>query len=288
MELLRNVWLGWQQFTASGKLVVFLPAALLFLWLGGKWKEKRSYRALFGYTSVMALCCTLPITAAALMIYQNRFYDYQWVWSLVPLTAVAAWAGTELLDQCSKGFQMKQWRKWLPVSLLLLATLALCSGLGKGGFDRPGEEQRRLQAQQVLAQAAEQVAGRQDGTLLWAPRDILEYAREFDGSLELIYGRNMWDAALGAYSYDAYSLEIQNLYLWIENVDETGLAVVNDPVRGDVILQGKDCVISARNLGVDYILLPSRIEFKDAEALAQLMGGNVVLRGDYYLLKGEG
>ena len=284
-ELLRNAWLSWQQFTAAGKLIAILLAALLYIWMCGKQDKKRENVALLGYTSVMAVCCILPVTAALLMLYQTRFYDYLWVWSLVPMTAVAAWAGTELLHQCWKGFQWDQWRKGLPVSLLLLAVLALCSGMGSKGFDRTEELQRRTEAKQVLTELLEQTEGGLEGILLWAPREVIEYAREFDGSLKLLYGRNMWDADLGVYSDEAYSLEIQNLYLWMENVDESGLAVVDDPVRGKVTLQGKDCMVSAVNLGVDCILLPSRVEIREAEALALIMGGNAVLQGDYYLLK---
>lgn len=287
-ELLGNAWLGWQQFTAVGKLVVVLPAALMYLWISGKQDRKRVNGILLSYTSVMTVCCILPVTAAALMLYQTRFYDYLWVWSLVPMTAVTAWAGTELLHQCWKGFRWNQWRKGLPVSLLLLASLILCGGMGNIGFDRTQEAQRRIEAEQVLTGLIEQTDGGLEDILLWAPREVIEYAREFDGAFTLLYGRNMWDAALGAYSYDAYSLEVQNLYLWMENMDESGLAVVDDPVRGKVILQGRDCVVSAVNLGVDCILLPSRVEVSEAEALARIMGGSAVLQGDYYLLKSEG
>ena len=284
-ELLGNAWLSWQQFTSAGKLMAILLAALLYLWMGEKQDRKRENVTLLRYTSVMAVCCILPVTAALLMLYQTRFYDYLWVWSLVPMTAVAAWAGTELLHQCWKGFRWDQWRKGLPVSLLLLAVLALCSGMGSKGFDRTEELQRRTEAKQVLTELLEQTEGGLEGTLLWAPREVIEYAREFDGSLKLLYGRNMWDAALGAYSDEAYSLEVQNLYLWMENVDESGTAVMDDPVRGKVTLQGKDCVTSAVNLGVDCILLPSRVEIKEAEDLARIMGGSATLQGDYYLLK---
>lgn len=284
-ELLRNAWLSWQQFTAAGKLVAILPAALLYLWMRGKQDRKREKSTLLSYTSVMAVCCIFPVTVAPLMLYQTRFYDYLWVWSLVPMTAVTAWAGTELLYQCWKGFHWDQWRKGLPVSLMLLAVLVLCSGMGSIELGRTEEGQRRIKAKQVLIGLLEQVESESDEPLLWAPREVIEYAREFDGSFMLLYGRNMWDASLGAYSYDAYSLEIQNLYLWMENMDESGLAVVEDPVRGEVILQGKDCMASAVDLGVDYILLPSRLENKDAEALARIMGGSAVLQGDYYLLK---
>ena len=76
---------------------------------------------------------------------------------------------------------------------------------------------------------------------LWAPREILETARmqpvavtwmqpvetvgiesvAVAGQLpELLYGRNMWDAALNAYTYDVYPEEVQQLYCWMEAFSE--------------------------------------------------------------------
>ena len=277
-ELMRNAWLGWLRFTDGGKLAAVLFAALLYLWLSGKWKRKKS---LFLYTVLMSLFCILPVTAMALMLYQTRFYDYEWIWSLVPMTVVAAWGITEFLDEQWKGFLLSQWKRALPVTALLLAGLVLCSGLGVNGFDRKEKRYERQRAADVLAQVMELQGG---DVCLWAPREILEYARETTGSVQLLYGRNMWDESLNAYAYDTYSRELTELYLWMENVEPSGTAQVEDEQQGELLLEGESCVTVAAEAGVNCILLPGSLEEGTAEKLAQVLGGSAVRVDAYYLL----
>ena len=53
-ELLRNAWMGWQDYTEDGKLVALLLAVLLFLWLTGKGKKQGT---LVLYSSLAVFCC---------------------------------------------------------------------------------------------------------------------------------------------------------------------------------------------------------------------------------------
>lgn len=290
-ELFRNAWqLGWLRFTNSGKLAVVLLASLLFLWLSGRWKKQK---VLFSYTAMVSLFCIVPVTATVLMLYQTRFYDYEWIWSMVPMTIVTAWGITELLEEtwggfslspgrkCSRWRQFSQWRKSLPVTLLLLAVLALCGGLGKNVSDRGSELSRRQQASEVVAKVLESQSG---DICLWAPREILEYARSQSGSLHLLYGRNMWDKSLNAYAYDTYSKEIQELYLWMENVEPMGTALVEDAEQGELLLEGEACIAVAAQAGVNCILLPEYMDEETVENLAQTLGGRVDRLDAYFLL----
>lgn len=292
-ELLRNAWMGWLDFTSDGKLAALFLAALIYLWLSGKWRE---HKRLFWYTVMTALCCILPVTAVALMLYQTRFYDYVWLWSMVPVTVAIAWAAVEMIDwlkgdlqrvyhgrpvQTSQRGETGIWEKMFPVAALLLAALVLSGGSAENTFNSAKERQERKQAWEVLAEVEE----RQGGNLyLWAPQEILAYVREFDSSVQLLYGRDMWDASLGAYSYDIYPGELRELYLWMENVDESGLAQVKDEERGKIILDAPDCVAAALEAGVNCILLPQFLEYQVAEELAQVSGVEFSRAGEYYLL----
>lgn len=284
-ELFRTTWqLGWLRFTNSGKLAVALLASLFFLWLSGKWKRQK---VLFSYSSLMSLFCIVPVTAMALMLYQTRFYDYEWIWSLVPMTIISAWGITELLEEAWGGFSLSpgrkcsRWKKGLPVTLLLLAILALCGGLGKNVIDRNAELVRRQQASEVVDKVLEDRSG---DICLWAPREILEYARAQSGSLRLLYGRNMWDPSLNAYAYDAYPREIQELYLWMENVGSTGTALVEDAEQGELLLEGEACMAAAAQAGANCILLPESLDAATVEALANALGGRADRLDAYYLL----
>ena len=88
-ELVRNAVNGWYRYTDSGKYPVLFLAALVLLWfLSGKLvKEKRM---LLVYATAVAALAVCPLTAVLLMIYQTKFYDYEWIWSAVPLLPVIA------------------------------------------------------------------------------------------------------------------------------------------------------------------------------------------------------
>lgn len=277
-ELLKNAWMGWLRFTDGGKLAAVLLAALLFLWLGGRWKNRKE---LFSFTALMTVLCIVPVTAAVLMLYQTGFYDYEWIWSLVPMTVTAAWGITEFLDEQWKGLSLSKWRHGLPVTALLLGILVLCSGLGENSADRKEQLIRRQQAGEVVTRILESHNG---DICLWAPREILESARQQSGFLKLLYGRNMWEESLNAYTYDVYSREIQELYLWMENVDPTGTALAEDTQWGDLLLDGESCMAMAVRSGVNCVLLPGSLEPEVTEALTEIFGGRAVRLDAYYLL----
>ena len=195
-ELLKNALLGWQAYITPGKLPVLLAVELLFCWLTGR---KLGQKALVCYMGAMACVCVFPVTAVLLMVYQTKFYDYQWIWSTVPLTVVTAYGAVEILGSISEPWKRENLKKSIPGVFVLLAILFLCSGFGQEPVN-PGEEIReRNRAEKVLAELPAE-----KGILLWAPADILEYARAEDSSVILLYGRNMWDKWLDAYSYDTY------------------------------------------------------------------------------------
>lgn len=278
MELIENAWAGWMEFTSDGKLPALFLASLIYLWLAGSWKAQK---VLFSYAAGMAVCCVVPVTAAILMAYQTRFYDYVWLWSLVPVTAVTAWAAAELTDKLQKELQPTDWKKSFPVTALLLAVLMLSGGLGKAIFNPVKEREERRLAQEIITEAKE----RKEGELcLWAPQEIMAYVREFDGSVRLIYGRDMWDTSLGAYTYDTYSREISDLYVWMENMNEAGVFEWKTGDRGKIILQGNDCVAKALGAGANCILLPEHLEEQTVRKLAEAADAEVFRLEEYYLL----
>ena len=93
-ELLNNAWNGWGNFIFYGKYPALLLLVLVVFWF---FSDQKREPVLLGYTTVMTVCCIFPLTAALLMQYQTKFYDYQWVWNYVPLLTVVAFAGTLVL-----------------------------------------------------------------------------------------------------------------------------------------------------------------------------------------------
>lgn len=277
-ELIRNAWTGRMDFTSGGKLAALFLAALIYLWLSGKWKM---HKTLYFYAVSITLCCILPLTAAVLMLYQTRYYDYVWLWSLVPMTAVTAWAAVDVMDWLKEHFHTSKWKKQFPVAILLFTILMLSSGSVENVFQPAQERRERQQAWEVLKSVKEF----QDGELcLWAPREILAHAREFDGSVQLIYGRNMWDISLNGYTYDIYPDGLRDLYLWMENVDANGAAEVKDGEQGNIVLNGAECVTVALEAGANCILLPDKIDPQIVQEIAGTVDAELSQAGGYYLL----
>lgn len=109
-ELLRNAWNGWRAYTDPGKLAALLLVSLVFLWIYYKRVPRKEFLI---YTTMTAVCCIFPVTAAALMLYQTRFYDYEWIWSIVPLTAMVSYGVvlfvTDILKEQTRGDRKRKW-----------------------------------------------------------------------------------------------------------------------------------------------------------------------------------
>lgn len=262
-ELITGAWLGWRNYTSDGKMAALFLAALLFLWL---WKKeyREKYKVLLMYASVMAVCCICPVFAAVLMKYQTRFYDYQWIWSAVPVTVVTALAGTLLWDMFRKDR-----RKCAGIVAAMLALLYLCGRMQRDVVPAADEAQKQAKTEQILEILKE--SGEEDTICLWAPKEIMEYARALDGSILLPYGRNLWDRALGAYSYDTYGEQEETMYEWMSLAEETG-----EP-------DGMEGVVLARDAGVNCILLPADITPAVLEEVQRTLDVQAQQLENYYL-----
>lgn len=279
LEMIRNAWRGWQGYTGSGKLAALAIVVLLYLWLCSK--QKGPGKRLLLYGIVFVILCVCPLTAAFLMYYQTRFYDYQWIWSMVPLTALIAWGGTVFLTgQWKMG---KGWRGVLHNTIVTLASVAillLCGGLGQGSVGAVEAHENRTHSENVLAKVQE-LCG--EDICLWAPANILEYAR-LDGKMQLLYGRNMWDVALNAYSYDAYSKDQIDLYEWMEHLDDWDIKISAAEVEMQVqkaFAEGADCIL----LPDDFVEWMPEAEDALLEQLKASGNVEVIRLEEYYLLK---
>lgn len=266
-ELLKNAWIGWHDFTAPGKLAALLLVSLLFLWL---YYKKVSQKNFLIYTTVATVCCIFPVTAAGLMLYQTKFYDYEWIWSIVPLNAMTGYAITVWITDFVGDFTKNDKKKSLGAVVLLLAVLVLCGGLGAKPWDSAEERREREAAEAVLAQVQERVP--EGDIYLWAPREVMEYAREYDAGIRLLYGRNMWDPHLNAYAYDTYSGELKALERWIRGYGE------EEPISD------RECAEAVAGTEVNCILLPGNRPEEAIECFEEILGVRAESLEGYYLL----
>lgn len=189
------------------------------------------------------------------------------------MTAVIAYGGVSFLSECWPGFRISEWKKGVPVLALLLAILFFCSGMGKTDVDKNNSEAERRAAEKVLMQIRTEMQEKE--ICLWAPKAILEYARETDASIKLLYGRNMWDEWLNAYTYDVYSEDMVSLYQWMEEPDLAEEVQDETPVAR---------VRTALEAGTNCILLPENVDEGMIKKLENALELRVLSIDGYYLL----
>ena len=305
-ELLGNAWLGWGRYTENGKFAALLLAVLLGFWFlyfaksdGQKAASRDFHLGLMAYTSLMTAVCICPVTAVCLMLYQTRFYDYEWIWSLVPMTAVIAAGGSVFLGKIWENYSYPKIKRYLQATLLTAAVVLLIffsGSLGRKVWDNDitrGERARvRAQVEVITAHlVAEQTAGE---ICLWAPDEVLTYARAYSGEIRLLYGRDMWDGALGAYTYEVYDVTRQELYRWMSLAEETGSLVGTVEVSAvdetgvqqtaEKQLDGMVCIQNAIDLGASCIVLPGNMQEEDLGQIRRSFPVYVEKLGDYILL----
>ncbi len=214
---------GLGRFLEADKPVVLVFALLLAGWLWEKKPVGKKGRQMFQYTLVMSLLLLCPITAMVVMIYQTAYYDYEWAWSMVPLTAVIAYGAALLIER------WEQQGKRLLGILGVAAVLCLCGNQGTVLTVESQEAEAWEDASEVLQELYDFGMGKQ--RILWAPKNIMEQVRRKDGKILLIYGRDMWDTKAGAYDYEVYSEALTNAYIWLEVMTEQAqvASIMADP-----------------------------------------------------------
>lgn len=273
-ELIRNAMNGWLRYTEAGKYAVLLLG--LLLWTGylqylKKNGENKSMqqedvlrqRIFWWYAAVMTGMAICPVTAALWMEYQTRFYDYEWIWSAVPVTGFIAVSASGLFFGYQK--QLAQAGKWKTVGAILCAAVVLwlCGSMGVSSVQGMWtiRDMQNGQGTQdgwiadtidILEDSYEELTGSGEGLCVWAPSEILTHIRERNGHIRLLYGRNMWENALKGYSYDTYDPEVIALYEWMEQLsaavkEETMLPIADS---GEVLQKLK----SANARGVNSIV----------------------------------
>lgn len=291
-ELFRNAWsLGWVNYTTAGKIAALLLVGILLFWFAGK-RLKKSYAVLGVYTTVMTVLCICPLTAGVLMQYQTKFYDYPWIWGYVPVTVFIALVLTVVWCGVLQRYEKQKNKTWKCVgfTLVLFAVVCLCGHVENVVWNHAEEEAKYEEAVQVL-----EAFPHEEGTeiVLWAPQKIMEYARMIDGSIKLPYGRNMWERALNAYTYDVYGEKEIILYEWMKNAEKTGKgkAQIEVPVAGEEnatktkAMPAKRCLKTARELGVTHVLLPGNMKNTVMAGLEKYLGESAQEVEGYYLLR---
>ena len=261
-ELLRSAANGWFAYTDAGKYAVLFLGVLLCYWYR-KWNQPQGpLRTLMIYASVMAVGVICPLTAVVFMKYQTSFYDYKWVWSVVPVTLViaygAAWLYLEIYRRSLHGKLLKV----VGLAAVGLAVIFLCGNLHTDGCHGTRTVEERTKTARLLDKLAE--SGNTDDICMWAPREILAHVRGQNGEIRLLYGRNMWEASLNAYAYDVYDQETIALYEWMEWLSAEDGVELNKEARSAAGV----AIEAALDKGVNCIVIPAQLPEEVTEAIS--------------------
>lgn len=267
MELLKNACLGWQNYLSAEKLIFFFFLILLIFWLRNKWDD---YRLILTYSLCASALCIFPPTAVGLMLYQTKYYDYQWILAFIPINIVIALGGTLILCQIKANKKLKAVEKW-GIFVVLLAILLLSGNkLEKDGKvrDTKMEKERTLE---VLREIPVNQA------VLWAPDTILEYSRELRPDIKLLYGRDMFEKDVEGFSFDKYeenTIACHDWMVWAQVYYDISGFPVDDIVWFDWIVEK----------GVNTVILPANLKESTRKRIERHYHTESKKVGDYYLL----
>lgn len=248
MEQLKSAAAGWSYYIQNGKYPVLLLAILIYLWYQSKGTKNSKVRWLLGFATLSTVLVILPVTSSLLMRYQTPFYDYGWLWALVPITLVIAYGGTHIYNTCyAKYWKGKPFKITAGIALGL-AVLILSGNLSGNLWVEEKNAYYKAEADITVDYLTQN--GNNTNILLWAPQEVMENVRILNGNVRILYGRDMWEESLRGYTYDTYEPEIYALYQWMESITEGNISSI-EAVEA--------CLEVARNYGVNTILLPNTV-----------------------------
>ena len=164
--------------------ILFL-LALIFLIISRGEKENRKWLA--GYSILFGAVYICPFTARIIMKYCVGYLVYWRMFWLLPSSVILAWAAAKLCTRWKKGWAQ------IVCMLLLTAVIALAGENPYVGTDAPYEKAVNMQKLPAdVCQVCNLInEDRGEGGYASAvmPDSLIGYVRQYDASIELVYGR---------------------------------------------------------------------------------------------------
>lgn len=279
---------GMETFFSHDKMPVILLAVLLLLWLSNKKKINGESNRLLVYSAGISCALLFPVTAVIAVIYQSAYYDYEWVWSMVPAVSVIAYGGVQLYEKKEKEKNGKVFW-WMAVLVLLF----LCGN--QGCLQTASEEAISSETLKKTIAAIESEPELAE-PVLWGPSHIMQEIRCETGEIVLVYGKDMWDPKSGAYDYEAYSEELIQAYEWMDSISvlevSEGQGIWELYDKYDIYEKLPEAFAAVLNAGANVIVLPERAAghleemiLQEAEKVSKSVQKEYVEQYAIYLLK---
>jgi len=185
METLIEYWNlalnGFAEWMTAYKYLAPVVGLMLYGYMCRERYRSRNQRAFWGYGVTVITLLMVPVTGMCFLIYQTRFYDYGWVWSMAPLAAILAGGVVELVfeqlpTETMIGGERMNGKRLAFIRLCgLLAAVAVLFMLGNQGRlqQASAEELQVRDSSEEILQYMEEQALLQD-TILWGPKDMMQ------------------------------------------------------------------------------------------------------------------
>lgn len=272
MKGILSTWEGLHTYNTWTKILAIFAIVMLCLWLRSSWRQQGTF---FAFSVVTFFLCLCPLTAYLLGIYQTAFYTYSWIWNLVPLLPMVAYGLTQYLISYWESKTQIKVEKIL-ISIAIGFGLVLCIGLGRKVWNEENRSADMERAQRVLTICKEYQDKLEEPMLLWAPKEIVEYARFTCPEMKLYYGRDMWEEDLLFYTDDRYTeCQIED-YQWMDFL-------------GDIYSKGEESdykgprkTREALQFGVNAILFPTTTDQEVITSMEMRYRKKAVRIEEYY------
>lgn len=188
-------------------------------------------RGLLFYSLVSAILLLIPISVFILRKFQTVFFGYDYLWALVPIIPVTAFALT-----CMSGFLKSIAKKKAAfVCIAAAAILFICGSMGYFQYNEQDYPDLKVadtsfeESMPVLEKLESMAKGSAEDFIILAPPSVTEYSRLYSGDIKTLFGRDMWNGSLAPYNYTVYSEEIKDLYYWMLYEDSYGAIYYTTP-----------------------------------------------------------
>lgn len=238
-------------------------------------QKDNSVGTMFLYAAVTTLLISVPFTAAALRIFQTVFFQYEYLWALVPIIPVIAAALANLLVN-SANIKAAPFKKILfIICAVALAGIIFVLGNKPAGSDKTDpiaknkDYQKSIPVMEYLE--AESLNHVNQELCILAPEGLTEYVHIYGSHVVTLFGKDLWDGYLTPYNYTLYSDDIMTLHNWSNLWDVYGTPYAIDfytpvyafeypPETGldPHVIGSPGYVQLARDMGIDAIVFAAR------------------------------
>jgi len=183
----------------------------------GRFHFGKDDRILSVYAIVMSLVLVCPLTASLLRLYATRHTPYVMLWAALPVVIFTAYFLTGVIAYAAR----HRGKALILPSIVAVCMLLLCTNLGVPNVSYTAQTaSETTEYDELISYMSDN--GLTEGTV-WAPSDVITYIRAYAPEYSVLYGRNMWEESLNAYTYDTYSDDLAELYEYMEDFQSNAL-----------------------------------------------------------------